>query len=103
MTKKILYFQGFFSFFLIYFKFCEINIQVFLRYISDFIEYEKIAEGGFGAVYKARNILDENLYAYVKNLSYNNHSFDFIILLKSKNQKNSFKKLFISFPQFNLD
>ena len=44
----------------------------FSRYNSDFTELEKIASGGFGSVYRARNNLDENEYAikkiYLKNL-----------------------------------
>lgn len=36
------------------------------RYELDFKELEFIAAGGFGVVYKARNILDNNEYAIKK-------------------------------------
>ena len=39
---------------------------IFSRYNSDFIQLEKIASGGFGSVFKARNILDEKEYAIKK-------------------------------------
>lgn len=47
--------------------------SIFSRYASDFVELGKLGSGGFGSVYKARNNLDENLYAikkiYLKNYS----------------------------------
>lgn len=43
------------------------------RYYTDFIELEKIGEGGFGHVWKARHKLDGNIYAIKKvKLSKNN-------------------------------
>jgi len=36
------------------------------RYVSDFVELEFIAAGGFGVVYKARNTVDHNEYAIKK-------------------------------------
>lgn len=48
----------------------------FNRYYSEFVEIEKLASGGFGSVYKARNQLDEKLYA-VKKIYFKNESADF--------------------------
>jgi hypothetical protein len=36
------------------------------RYITDFIEYDRIGKGGFGSVFRAYNKLDSNLYAIKK-------------------------------------
>ena len=36
------------------------------RYANDFIEVEKIGQGGFGTVYKARHKIDGNIYAIKK-------------------------------------
>ena len=36
------------------------------RYAIDFVELEKIGEGGFGKVYKARHKIDGNIYAIKK-------------------------------------
>jgi hypothetical protein len=48
---------------------CESNNESYVlisRYNNDFIQIEKIGEGGFGTVYKAYNKLDSNLYAVKK-------------------------------------
>ena len=36
------------------------------RYANDFEELDKIGEGGFGEVYKARHRIDGNIYAIKK-------------------------------------
>ncbi|KAL4234787.1 Eukaryotic translation initiation factor 2-alpha kinase [Mactra antiquata] len=36
------------------------------RYLTEFVEIEKIGKGGFGSVYKSQNKLDGNLYAIKK-------------------------------------
>lgn len=46
--------------------FCNLS-----RYKSDFEEIEKLASGGFGSVYKVKNIIDQNLYA-VKKIYFKN-------------------------------
>lgn len=51
--------------------------SIFSRYASDFIELGKLASGGFGSVYKARNILDENIYA-IKKIILRNYSPDLL-------------------------
>ena len=41
------------------------NIVVF-RYVQDFYEVDKLGEGGFGSVFRARNRLDDRMYAIKK-------------------------------------
>lgn len=49
------------------------KVEQVSRYQTDFIELEKIGEGGFGHVWKARHKLDGNIYAIKKvKLSNNN-------------------------------
>ena len=49
------------------------KIEQISRYQADFIELEKIGQGGFGHVWKARHKLDGNIYAIKKvKLSKNN-------------------------------
>jgi serine/threonine protein kinase len=49
------------------------KVEQVSRYYTDFIELEKIGEGGFGHVWKARHKLDGNIYAIKKvKLSKNN-------------------------------
>ena len=49
------------------------KVEKISRYRADFIELEKIGQGGFGHVWKARHKLDGNIYAIKKvKLSKNN-------------------------------
>ncbi|RNA29188.1 eukaryotic translation initiation factor 2-alpha kinase 2 [Brachionus plicatilis] len=41
------------------------------RYKTDFEEIEKLASGGFGSVYKAKNIIDQKMYA-IKKIHFKN-------------------------------
>lgn len=50
--------------------------MLFSRYHTDFTEIEKLASGGFGSVYRARNIIDDNEYA-IKKIYFKNSTPDF--------------------------
>jgi eukaryotic translation initiation factor 2-alpha kinase 4 len=45
------------------------------RYTNDFVELDKIGEGGFGHVYKARHKLDGHIYA-IKKIRLSNSNKD---------------------------
>ena len=42
------------------------HVNQISRYANDFQELEEIGRGGFGIVYKARHLLDGNIYAIKK-------------------------------------
>ena len=52
------------------------NKLIFSRYFTEFIEIGKLGSGGFGSVYKAKNILDNNEYA-IKKIHLRNESPEF--------------------------
>ena len=42
------------------------HVNTISRYANDFEEIEEIGRGGFGVVFKAKHLLDENIYAIKK-------------------------------------
>lgn len=50
--------------------------MLFSRYHTDFEQIEKLASGGFGSVYRARNIVDDNEYA-IKKIYFKNSTPEF--------------------------
>lgn len=50
--------------------------MLFSRYHTDFEQIEKLASGGFGSVYRARNIIDDNEYA-IKKIYFKNSTPEF--------------------------
>jgi translation initiation factor 2-alpha kinase 1 len=52
------------------------NELIFSRYSSDFKELEKLGRGGFGSVFRAKNILDDNDYA-IKKIIFKKESPEF--------------------------
>lgn len=51
----------------------ESNKLEWSRYFNDFTEIEKISEGGFGEVFKARHKIDNHIYAIKKILIHSEH------------------------------